>query len=113
MIGSAVCVVEIAAEQQWQANGGEVSWRLCDKGGQSALSFDFNCGMFDLYFALSRTKAGKAGDNGHMRYAGNCAEARKELIVEALPGISVLVPLFGKVDAGGHQLTCGHGPVGG
>src|SRR5271163_1992481 len=102
-----------SAEQQWQANGVEVTWRLRDEGGLRALSFDVNCGMFDLDLALSRTKPGQAGNNCHMRYAGKCAEARKELIVEALSGICVLVTFFGKVDAGGHQLICGHGPVGG
>ena len=70
-------------------------------------------GVLDLDLALCRSHSGRVRCDGHMGHARKRPQTRQQLIIETLPRISVLIAIFRKIDARGHQLICGYRPIGG
>src|ERR1700733_9624141 len=91
----------------------EKAGRLDDDGGLGTGRSATDEPMFDLDVAMGSTEAGKVGDDGCVRDAGERLQPGEKLIVEALPHRRVLVAVMGQVQACGQEFVSVQEPVGG
>ncbi len=112
MAGGAIEVVEVAAAQQGQADGLEIAGRGDNERDGRAVGSVEDGSVLDLDVGVGGAKAGRVGDEGGVRDAGDGLEAGEKPIVEVLASVGVLVSLVGEINARDHELAGGNGAVG-